>query len=144
MADISLAQSGSRPRRRPIALNHRAVPLVSLLLVAAMCLAIYVMANRASTAEDPGLVFTIPAGASARVAVPTIDSAIEIPVDIRFGPDDTAKITIRNEDSVAHRAGPWVIGAGQEYTARFDQPGVYEFECSVDAAESVTITVWDE
>jgi plastocyanin len=42
---------------------------------------------------------------------------------------------------VANRAGPWVIGAGQTYSIRFDKPGVYEYVCSVDAAESVTITV---
>jgi hypothetical protein len=95
-----------------------------------------------SSPEDPGLEFTIPAGT--QVDVPTIDSAIDVPTDIRFGPDDVAVITIRNEDSVAQRAGPWVVGAGQTYTARFDEPGVYQFDCSVDETESVTVTVLDQ
>ena len=115
---------------------------MSLVAVALLCVAIYAASNRASdTNNDPGLVFTIPAGASEWVDVPTIDSAIDVPVDIVFAPGERAEITIRNDDTIAHRAGPWVIGAGQEYNARFDQPGVYEFECSVDASESVTITV---
>jgi hypothetical protein len=129
-----------RHPKRPVRYRRVLAP-VSVALAAVLCLAIYVAANRASAPDDPGLLFVIPAGASESVAVPTIDSAIEIPVDIQFGPDDTARITIRNEDTIAHRAGPWVIGAGQDYTARFDQPGVYEFECSVDASESVTVTV---
>lgn len=91
--------------------------------------------------EPPGLEFVIPRGASARLQVPTIDSAIEIPTDIRFGPGETARITVRNEDTVANRAGPWLIGAGQTYSANFDEAGVYQFACSVDASESVTVTV---
>jgi len=93
--------------------------------------------------SSKGLSFTGLKGISL-VAVPTIDSAIEIPTDIRFGPGDVARITVRNDDSVANRAGPWVIGPGQTYTARFDNPGVYEFECTVDASESVTVTVTGE
>lgn len=112
-------------------------------MVMLLMAAVAVVSERASTPDDPGLVFVIPAGASALVDVPTIDSAIVIPVDIRFGPGDVARITVRNDDSVANRAGPWVVGAGQTYTASFDEPGVYEFECSVDPDESVTVTVSD-
>jgi plastocyanin len=106
--------------------------------------AIAIATNRAGSDDDPGMLFVIPAGASDLVAVPTIDSAIEIPTDIRFGPGDVARITVRNDDSVANRAGPWVIGPGQTYTARFDNPGVYEFECTVDSSESVRLTVTGE
>jgi hypothetical protein len=95
-----------------------------------------------SSPEDPGMVFVIPA--SAQVEVPTIDSAIDIPTNITFGSDETAVITVRNDDSIPQRAGPWVVGAGQTYTARFDEPGVYQFDCSVDDRESVTVTVLDE
>jgi hypothetical protein len=91
--------------------------------------------------EADGLVFVIPAGAAAVLEHPTIDTAIEIPTDIRFGPDDTARITVRNEDSTMNRAGPWLIGPGQTYTATFDKAGTYQFDCTVDPAESVTVTV---
>ena len=91
---------------------------------------------------DPGgLVFVIPEGAAATLERPTIDSAIVIPTDIRFGPGDDARITIRNEDSTANRAGPWVVTAGQTYTIGPLPPGSYQFNCTVDPAESVTVTV---
>lgn len=92
-------------------------------------------------AEPEGLVFVIPAGAAERLEMPTIDSAIDIPVDIRFGPNDDARITIVNEDSTMNRAGPWLVDAGQTYRLKFDKPGVYQFDCTVDASESVTVTV---
>lgn len=91
--------------------------------------------------EPLGLVFVIPEGRAAELEIPTVDSAIEIPTDIRFGPNDVASITIVNEDTTMNRAGPWVIEAGQTYTLRFDKPGTYKFDCTVDPSESVVITV---
>lgn len=92
--------------------------------------------------ETPqGLVFVIPEGRAAELNIPTVDSAIEIPTDIRFGPTDIASITIINEDTTMNRAGPWVIEAGQTYTLKFDKAGTYKFDCTVDPSESVVITV---
>lgn len=91
--------------------------------------------------QGDGLVFVIPAGASAMVETPGIDSAIEIPTDIRFARDETAAITIVNQDAVSHRAGPFVVAPGQTYLQRFPDPGEYFIACSVDPAESVTVTV---
>ena len=91
--------------------------------------------------EPQGLVFIIPEGRAAELNIPTVDSAIDIPTDIRFGPTDVASITIINEDTTMNRAGPWVIEAGQTYTLRFDKPGTYKFDCTVDPSESVVITV---
>lgn len=91
--------------------------------------------------EDPGLLFVIPAGSAEKLERPAIDSAIEIPTKIRFGPGEAAVITIRNEDTVAHRAGPFVIDAGQTFVQRFPDPGEYPIACAVDPAESVVITV---
>lgn len=133
-------QSTTRPARRK---RSRSTPVLVLGVVALFGLAFWFAANRAAEPEVSGLLFVIPVGASEQVEIPTIDSAIEIPTDIRFGPGDVAKITVRNDDTVANRAGPWVIAAGQTYTARFDETGVYEFECSVDSDESVTVTVTD-
>jgi hypothetical protein len=94
-----------------------------------------------STAPESGLVYVIPEGAADQLDLPTIDSAIAIPTSITFTSGEDAMLSIVNNDRVANRAGPWVVGAGQTYSIRFDKPGVYEYVCSVDAAESVTITV---
>lgn len=91
--------------------------------------------------EPQGLVFVIPEGRAEELNIPTVDSAIEIPTEIRFGPNDVASITIINEDTTMNRAGPWVIEAGQTYTLKFDKAGTYKFDCTVDPAESVVITV---
>lgn len=106
------------------------------LLVIALALGVS-MLNR----DPEGLVFVIPAGAKARVARPTIDSAIAIPTDIRFAADEPAVITIRNLDDVAHRAGPFLVDAGQTYTQRFPGPGRYPIACSVNPLESIVVTV---
>lgn len=128
-----------RPRRSRSRLMLLAASLVALVLVGALG----GVAAFWQDAEPEGLVFVIPAGAAERLEMPTIDSAIDIPVDIRFGPNDVAKITIINEDSTMNRAGPWLVDAGQRYTLKFDKPGVYQFDCTVDASESVTVTVTD-
>jgi hypothetical protein len=118
-----------------------------LMLIAGGIAALLIVATLGGVAlfreeADPGgLVFVIPAGAAEKLERPTIDSAIVVPTDIRFGPGDEARITIRNEDSTANRAGPWVVTAGQTYTIGPLPPGTYQFDCTVDPAESVTVTV---
>lgn len=129
----------SRPRRSRFRLMLLASSLATLVIVAAL-------GGVAAFWQEPepdGLVFVIPAGAAERIEMPTIDSAVDIPVDIRFGPGDVARITIVNEDSTMHRAGPWLVDAGQTYRLKFDKPGVYQFDCTVDASESVSVTVTD-
>jgi plastocyanin len=73
--------------------------------------------------------------------VPEYESAIAIPTDIRFLPGEVPAITVKNEDVVAHRAGPFLVGAGQSYTQRFPKPGTYPIACAVDPAESIVVTV---
>jgi hypothetical protein len=111
--------------------------LVTLLLVAALG----GVAMFWEDADPEGLLFVIPKGAAATLEQPTIDSAIEIPTDIRFGPGEEARITIRNEDDTANRAGPWVVSPGQTYTIGPLEPGTYQFDCTVDPAETVIVTV---
>ena len=127
----------TRPGRSRSRLMLLAASLAALVLVGALGGVSAFWAD----AEPEGLVFVIPAGAAERLDMPTIDSAIDIPIDIRFGPNDVARITIINEDSTMNRAGPWLVDAGQTYRLKFDKPGVYQFDCSVDASESVTVTV---
>lgn len=129
------SENSRKPRRRAKVI----VPVVILLIAIGAYAYTAMIAN--GDHEDPGLVFVIPVGASENLEVPTIDTAIEIPTEMVFEPGETASVTIVNNDSVANRAGPWVVGPGQKYTIRLDNPGEYQFDCAVDPAESVTITV---
>jgi len=116
--------------------------MAGMILITAILSVVYVVVNRHEVeVAAEGLEFVIPKGASETLDVPTIDSAIVIPTQITFAKGEPAVLSIRNEDSVANRAGPWVIGPGQTYTAKFDAPGTYEYVCTVDASESVTIVV---
>jgi len=136
------AEAARRKRARSRVYRRGGFIMIGMLAIIALMSGLFVIANRHETEEiAQGLQFVIPAGASANVDVPTIDSAIAIPTEIVFAEGDVAVLSIRNDDAVANRAGPWVIGPGQTYTVKFDNPGTYDYVCSVDAAESVTITV---
>ena len=91
--------------------------------------------------EPAGLSFVIPKGAGATVSNSTLVSVIKLPTDITFGPDEEAAISVKNEDSVPLRAGPFVVLPGQTYTQRFPNPGEFNIACTVDPAESITVTV---
>jgi hypothetical protein len=88
-----------------------------------------------------GLVYVIPAGRAATLSEPGVESALAIPTEIRFASTETASITIRNEDTVTHRAGPFVVVAGQSFVQRFRKAGTYPIVCTVDPAESIVVTV---
>ncbi|MCA9879090.1 MAG: hypothetical protein KC442_14965 [Thermomicrobiales bacterium] len=137
------AQPADRAARQPQAGASRNVPLIvglAFVAVAGLLLAAGVFSLRAPVVEQ-GLVFTIPAGASANVARPGFDSAITIPTDIRFASPAEAVITVHNLDDVQHRAGPFLVGAGQTFTQRFSEPGRYPIVCTVDPLETVVVTV---
>lgn len=139
------AEAALRKRARSRVYRRGGYLMIGLIAITGLLSVVYVVANRGNDDSAPsdgqGLLFVIPEGASATVDVPTIDSAIAIPTQITFKEGEPAVLSIRNEDTVANRAGPWVIGPGQTYTAKFDEPGTYEYVCTVDATESVTIVV---
>ena len=91
--------------------------------------------------EPAGVTFIIPKGAGAAVSNDTLKSAIVLPTEFTFGPDDEAAISVTNEDTVPLRAGPFVVLPGQTYTQRFPNPGEFNIACTVDPAESITVTV---
>lgn len=125
----------SRYRSSSVMLAGVLLALIGLAVVAYLALG-------GSDEEPPGgLVFVIPAGASETVEIPTINSVLAVPTHIVFASDEVAAITIRNDDTVANRAGPWVVGPGQSYSIRFENPGEYFFNCAVDPLESVTVIV---
>lgn len=112
------------------------------LLVAILALGGLVLPSGSGADPAPGgLVYIIPAGRAATLSEPGVDSALAIPTDIRFASTETASITIRNDDSVTHRAGPFVIAAGQTFVQRFREAGTYPIVCTVDPAESIVVTV---
>ncbi len=115
--------------------------LAGVVLAAAMIIGVVVAVTLLRDDPEPaGLVFTIPAG-SRNLVVPTLESAVPVPTDIRFTSAEEAIITVINEDDVAHRAGPFQVGAKQTYVQRFDKPGTYPIACAVDPADSVVVTV---
>ncbi len=91
--------------------------------------------------EPEGLSFVIPKGAGVAVDNSTLLSAITLPTEITFEPGEQAAISVTNEDSVPLRAGPFVVLPGQTYIQRFPNPGEFNIACTVDPAESITVTV---
>lgn len=94
--------------------------------------------------EPEGLSFVIPKGAGAAVNNDTLKSAIKLPTEITFQPGEEAAISVKNEDSIPLRAGPFVVLPGQTYTQRFPNPGEFNIACTVDPTESITVWVLEE
>jgi hypothetical protein len=125
-------------RRRPVRRSTLTLVTVGvLLLLAVASLGSYALLWDGG--EPDGLTLVIPEGSAATLDLPTIDSAIEVPTDLVFARGEV--LTIRNDDSAANRAGPWVLAPGETLRMRFDTPGEYFYLCTVDEAESVTVTV---
>lgn len=114
---------------------------VVFVVLAGVLLAAGAFSARTGLRPAEGLLFTIPAGAKDRVTRPGFDSAISIPTDIRFASPAEAVITVQNLDDVEHRAGPFLVGAGQTFEQRFPEPGRYPLVCTVDPLETVVVTV---
>ncbi|GIW04863.1 MAG: hypothetical protein KatS3mg059_1483 [Thermomicrobiales bacterium] len=117
------------------------VGLLSLLLGVVMVLLGANLLRSAPESHNEGLLFVIPPGSAARLSEPGVESAITLPTLIRFGPGETAAISVRNDDTVVHRAGPFVVGPGETFTMRFPAPGEYPVTCTVNPAESIRVIV---
>lgn len=138
---IAVDTSSPNPAPNPASASRRTAIIGGVVAVIGIAAVLLILTFRPTSrdGEGEGKLFVIPAGTI--VERPTIDSAIEMPTEIRFAPGEFAQISIRNDDRVAQRAGPWVIAPGQTLTERFPEPGDYFFACSVDPAESVTVVV---
>jgi len=128
--------SSTRPGR-----GSRVTKLATLLLVV-VALALVGVRGFVNDGDSggPGLVFTIPIGASSYVPA-GLKSAVDIPRDIVFPRGETAKITVINNDTVTHLAGPFLVGPGQTFVQTFPTPGRYPITCTVNADESIVVTV---
>lgn len=135
------AEATREPQRIPSSRSRRlllAIGVIGLLAVVSLGGVALIWDGGA----PEGTTFVIPDGAAATLDYPTIDTAIEVPTDLVFEQGEV--LTIRNEDSAANRAGPWVLAGGETLRMKFDTPGEYFYLCTVDEAESVTVTVIEE
>jgi len=138
VGEISAQQAGRSRGGANAKTKYIVAGLFGLLIIVA---AVMTMTGGSGSGSGDGEVFTIPAGAYENITTPGIDSAIVLPTVFVFKKGDAAAITIVNNDAVDHRAGPFLVGAGQTYTQRFPEPGQYAINCSVNAVESITVTV---
>jgi hypothetical protein len=137
-----LGVESERPNREP-GMSRRWFLALTLVGVAAIVLvALAASGVRLGSGGDEdasdnlGVVFTIPYGTYQRV-MQWNQPAVEFPPEIRFARGEVAAITIRNEDYLAYRVGPFVVGPGQTYTQRFPRPGTYVFDCAIEAADGM-------
>lgn len=131
------SKSEERPREAP-GRSWARIGALGLLVVALALVGISQLVD--SAPDDPGLVFVIPYGSSQRVPAGQL-SAVDVPTDIVFKRGETAKITVINNDMVTHLAGPFLVGPGQTYVQTFPSPGTYPITCTVNADESIVVTV---
>ena len=135
LVNIQLSPPGNR--RTSPALKWIAGAIAGALLVIAVGV---ILIQQTATEDDPGLLFEIPAGASAKVPAGLI-SAVDIPREIIFQDGHTARITIVNHDSVTHLAGPFVVGPGETYVQSFPNRGIFPINCAVNPEESIVVKV---
>tara|TARA_B110000914_G_scaffold226307_1_gene250395 strand:+ start:11821 stop:12171 length:351 start_codon:yes stop_codon:yes gene_type:complete len=82
-------------------------------------------------------VITIPAGTAIRISLGH-DVDI-IPTDLEFRLRD--QLTVINEDSTAHRIGPFIIPAGDRLDTKFAEAATVEGFCSLHSSGRITINV---
>lgn len=132
------------PERQPRTISRRALLRwggIGLIAAAALGYGYTTLEEDTSNDDDRlGMIFTIPYGRSQYVNA-GLESAVPVPTQITFGLGEVAAITVINQDSVAHLAGPYLVGPGQTFTQRFPTPGEYPVNCTVNPAESIVVTV---
>jgi len=135
LVNVQLSLPGDRRTSRML------LPVVGAIAGAVLLIAVgIILLQQTATENDPGLLFEIPAGASANVPAGLI-SAVDIPREIIFRDGDTAKITVINHDSVTHLAGPFVVAAGETYVQSFPNRGIFPINCAVNPEESIVVKV---
>lgn len=128
-------QSSARSRQRRIS----SIATLSLVVMVLLLIGLRSFVSDGGR-SGPGLIYTIPLGASQTVPA-GLKSAVDMPTDIVFTADENAKITVINNDTVTHLAGPFLVGPGKTYTQTFPTPGRYPITCTVNADESIVVTV---
>jgi hypothetical protein len=135
LVNVQLSPPGDRRTSRML------LPIVGAIVGAVLLIAVgIILLQQTATENDPGLLFEIPAGASANVPAGLL-SAVDIPREIIFRDGDTAKITVINHDSVTHLAGPFVVAPGETYVQSFPNRGIFPINCAVNPEESIVVKV---
>jgi len=135
LVNVQLSPPGDRRTSRML------LPFVGAIVGAVLLIAVgIILLQQTATENDPGLLFEIPAGASANVPAGLL-SAVDIPREIIFRDGDTAKITVINHDSVTHLAGPFVVAPGETYVQSFPNRGIFPINCAVNPEESIVVKV---
>ena len=124
--------SGGHSDRSP-----RAVLVLFAIVAAAMTIGSVALSHFIGQPEPEHHVITIPAGTAL-----TISSGQEvdiIPADLEFRLRD--QLTVINEDSTAHRIGPFIIASGDRLDTKFAEAVTVEGFCSLHSSGRVTINV---
>lgn len=86
---------------------------------------------------DGSVTYVIPAGTWARKKAGETIAVIPEKITIKVG----QKLILRNEDSGAHIAGPFFVGAGETSTYSSTEPKVVEGDCTIHPAGRFEIDV---
>ncbi|MGE0307614.1 MAG: hypothetical protein AB7N61_10565 [Acidimicrobiia bacterium] len=87
--------------------------------------------------DDGSVTYVIPAGTWARKKAGDTIAVIPEKITIKVG----QKLILRNEDSGAHIAGPFFVGAGETSTYSSTEPKVVEGDCTIHPAGKFEIDV---
>jgi hypothetical protein len=86
---------------------------------------------------DGGMTYVIPKGTWDRKAAGEKVAVIPEVVTVKVG----QRLTIRNDDTGAHIAGPFFVGPGESSTYKFSEPKVIQGECTIHPAGRFEIDV---
>ena len=83
--------------------------------------------------HDDEVIITIPHGIGAAIEAGELPTIVHGDIILILGQHD--RLTIRNEDEIAHTIGLFYIGAGETLSQRFTTPQVYESRCSFQGGD---------
>lgn len=107
------------------------------IMAAAMTIGSVTLSHVIGQPEPEHHVITIPSGTAARIS---LGSEVDIiPADLEFRLRD--QLTVINEDSTAHRIGPFIIASGDRLDTEFAEAVTVEGFCSLHSSGRVTINV---
>lgn len=121
-------------------MTQRTKRLAAALLVSAVAV---LAAGRMAASDDDGrIVYEIPPGSVARAEAGEDLRIIPDTVTVDLTAADT--VEVRNNDDRPFQFASTVIGPGQSYVARFEEPGVYLFMCSLRGGKNIRFVVLGE
>ncbi len=83
------------------------------------------------------ITYVIPAGTRARKLAGEDIAVIPAVIELKVG----QTLVLRNEDSDAHIAGPFFVGAGEESSYTFTEPKTISGECTIHPSGRFEVVV---